>query len=177
MTRDYGAEIDQLRAELQALKQQRAGSQRRSERTGRAGIDPDFPQAVNTVSYSGYYDNGASEGSQWQVVDNDIGAMLSMDDARTTRILSALGNSERFAILKQILQQPMTANELVAALNLGTTGKAYHHLNALLAADFITNLNGRFHFRGYRVQGFVMILAGIGDLVDETFSKGNVDEL
>jgi DNA gyrase subunit B len=177
MTRDYGAEIDQLRAEVGALKQRLAASQRKPERTGRQGIDPDFPQAVNTVSYSGYYDNGVSEGSQWQVANEEIAAMLDMDDSRTTRILSALGSKERFAILKLILQQPMTAGELVVALNLGTTGKAYHHLNALQAADFVTNVNGRFCFQGHRVQGFIMILAGIGDLVDETFGKGNMDEL
>ncbi len=175
MTRDYGVEIDELKAEIREIKEQMAGPKRK--RIGRPGIDPNFPQAVNTVSYSGYYDNGISEGSQWQVATQEIGALLSMEDARITRILAALGSSERFAILKQILKQPMTANELVAALNLGTTGKAYHHLNALQAADFITNVNGTFHFRGYRVQGFIMILAGVSDLLDETFTKGNVDEL
>lgn len=174
MIRDYGAEIDELKAELREIKERMAGPKPKAIRVGCPGIDPDFPQDVNTISYSGYYDNGVSEGSQWQICNQGIGALLGMDTARITRTLAALGSSERLEILKQILQKPMTTAELVAALNLGTTGKAYHHLNALQAADFVTNVNGTFRFRGHRVRGFIMILAGLSDLFDETFTKGNV---
>jgi DNA gyrase subunit B len=91
-----------------------------------------------------------------------VETLLSQDDDMASRLLAAIGHRQRLAILKAILNRPTTAAELVGALDLGTTGAAYHHLNVLQSADLITQENrGVFVVQPHRVSAIYAILAGI----------------
>ena len=74
----------------------------------------------------------------------------------------------------------MSVTELVAECHLNSTGQAYHHMKPLLAADLITedeqnNNKGIYIIQPHRVQGIIMLLTGICDMVDETFTKGYLE--
>ena len=104
--------------------------------------------------------------------------LLKLDVENVAKILFSLGNRQRLAMLKTILDNPVTANELVELHGLGTTGEAYHHLKALQAADFIKQEDGgRYAFRPHRVHGFVMILAGVNDILDQKYTAGDLSHL
>ncbi len=80
-------------------------------------------------------------------------------------------------ILSTALQKPMTVAELIEACGLNSSGQVYHHMKPLLAADLIKedNLNfakGTYVVQPHKVQGIIMLLAGICDMTDETYSKG-----
>ena len=75
----------------------------------------------------------------------------------------------------------MSVAELVSECGLNSTGHAYHHMKPLLAADLIVedqknNNKGIYVVQPHKVQGIIMLLAGICDMVDETFTKGNWEE-
>ncbi len=98
---------------------------------------------------------------RWDV-ESTVDNLLTIDDERTARLLAAIGHRQRLAILKLVLDGPKTAAELVSALELGTTGAAYHHLNVLQAADLVTQEGrGVFVVQPHRVSGFFAIFAGI----------------
>lgn len=99
---------------------------------------------------------------QWEL-ETTVDELLTIDDDHAARLLAAVGHRQRLAILKMIFDKPTTAAELVSALDLGTTGAAYHHLNVLQAADLVTQEGrGVFVVQPHRVSTLLAILAGIG---------------
>jgi len=91
-----------------------------------------------------------------------VDALLATDDDHASRLLAAIGHRQRLAILKRILDTPTTAADLVSALELGTTGAAYHHLNVLQSAGLVTQEGrGLFAVQTERVAALLAILAGI----------------
>jgi DNA gyrase subunit B len=74
---------------------------------------------------------------RWQVENAPADGLAPDDlDAAATR-LAAIGHRQRLAIVLSLLEQPASVSELVASLELGTTGAAYHHLKALQGAGLV----------------------------------------
>ncbi|MGN1346438.1 MAG: hypothetical protein ACI4V1_06610 [Eubacteriales bacterium] len=65
------------------------------------------------------------------------------------------------------------------ALHFGSTGQVYHHLKPLIAADIVTESaedgKGRYAIVPHRVQGIIMLLAGVSDLTDTRYSSGTFE--
>jgi hypothetical protein len=96
------------------------------------------PQGAGTViSRGAVVDEVTGREIRW-TFDGSIEEVLAIDDESTARVLAAVGHRQRLAILKRILASPSTVADLVADLELGTTGAAYHHLNVLQAANLAT---------------------------------------
>jgi DNA-binding transcriptional ArsR family regulator len=138
-------------------------------------IDKQFDNGF--AKFSGIYRSPVDEGHMW-ALQEDVEALLNLDETVVERVLSAIGNRTRFRILKTILTCPSSANEIVAKLEMNTSGKAYHHLNMLEKADLIHKDDaGRFHFRGHRVSGFYAALFAVKNTVSDRYTSGNLDEI
>ena len=185
MARDYGTEIDEIKKQISDLLQ-RIGETgallTRGDEEGRMRAfalrrESDAQNRKGSVEYYGAFESGG-RGYLWHKDSRSVDDLLEMEDETVSRVLFALGHRQRIRMLKAILDSTRTANELVEILGLGTTGQAYHHLKALQSADLVTQEeNGRFAFRPHRVQGFVMILAGVNDILDPHYTRGDVSDL
>lgn len=198
MTRDYGMEIDALKEQFESLQKMMAsvleGSNGgKNERVGHVEkmknmhpnehINACLDEMENMVGVSGqtgsitYFGLFSSSGRQSTWVKNcintdDLLNLIANNVAQ--KVLSCLGNADRLNILLALLKKPMSVAELVTECNLNSTGQAYHHMKPLLAADLITeDARGIYVVQPYRVQGIIMLLAGICDMSDETYSKSN----
>ncbi len=131
------------------------------------------------VTYLGVYSSGNCQ-SNWIRNNVNIDNYLTLIENHTAeKVLNCIGNNARLSILLAILRRPMSVTELVSACNLNTTGQAYHHMKPLLAADLIIedeHNKGIYLVQPHKVQGIIMLLAGISDMVDETYTKGIWDE-
>lgn len=183
MERDYEREIEELRSEISRLNKllerekgmsagDRASEQhaklRRAEElaeiAGQKGIS-------GAITYYGAY-NSSGRGFRWETECMSTDTLLSLDEDKVAMVLSALGNNQRYAILKEILKQPLSVNEIIEKLDLGTTGQVYHHIRPLQAADFISRgKKGKYEFKPHRVQALLMILTGVFDVLDEQYPK------
>ena len=92
------------------------------------------------------------------------------------KVLSSVGNGQRLAILLALLKKPMTANKLVETLGANTTGQVYHHLKPLVASDIVQEEKGVYTVIPYRVQGIIMLLAGVWDLINTKYTSGKWEE-
>ena len=95
--------------------------------------------------------------------------------------MACIGSRDRLGILLSILKKPMTVAQLVEECGYNSTGQVYHHLKPLLAADLITEDKknegkGVYVIQPHRVQGILMLLAGISDMVDPTYTQGQWEE-
>ncbi len=126
------------------------------------------------IAYLGVFASGGRQ-STW--VRNDVNAddLLSLIENRTAeKVLACIGSNDKLGILQAILRQPRTVAELVSGCGFSSTGQVYHHLKSLLAADLVTqDKRGSYIIQPHRVQGLIMLLAGISDLVDPTYTKGS----
>jgi len=192
-TRDYGKEIDELKAEIVRLAELITGTQSaykpasggefvgHVQKMENMHPDPHIMALMNDcqeqcgkkgssgcITYLGVFASGGRQ-SNWVSKGEDTDHLLDLiDSGNAMRVLSCIGSPERMKILMTLLKKPMTAAELVETLNFGSTGQVYHHLKPL----FVNNLvreddrrKGCYEIVPHNVQGIIMILAGISDII------------
>lgn len=100
-------------------------------------------------------------------VDERIAELTSVDEDAAAQVLHALGHRQRLGIIRSLVERPSSAADLVDALNLGTTGAAYHHLNVLLAANLVMQQSrGVYSVDDRRLPGVLHLLAGAAATID-----------
>ena len=219
--RDYGKELDEMKAGLAALAEQVSsmqalltasaselkgmGERKRHGFDGRnyvghvvktkkANPDPHVTALmdecedrcgeendVGCVSYLGVFASGGNQ-SNWaqkNVSGNDLLALA--ENGTAEKVLACVGSREKLKLLTALLRKPSTVHQLVEKLGFGSTGQVYHHLKPLLAANLVEECAERVTEKGWyevvphRVQGIVMLLCGILDLTDGSYSLGRFD--
>ncbi|MBD5460794.1 MAG: winged helix-turn-helix transcriptional regulator [Lachnospiraceae bacterium] len=127
------------------------------------------------VTYLGVYNSGGRQ-SNW--IRNSVptdGLLSLIESGVASKVLACIGNSNRLAMLLEILRGSKTVASLVEKCGFGSTGQVYHHLKPLLAADIVVEdeqQKGVYVIQPHKVQGIIMLLAGISDMVDETYTQG-----
>lgn len=138
--------------------------------------------STGRVAYTGVFSSGGRQ-STWVREDVDTDGLLSLiEDGAAERVLRCIGNNERLRMLLALLRKPMTVAQLVEECGYNSTGQVYHHLKPLMAADLVvedTKGEGRgvYAVQPHRVQGIIMLLAGISDMLDPELAKGNWEDI
>ncbi len=115
---------------------------------------------LNTVTFYSWFKNDSETESRTRV-DTSVDDLLDLDTNEVTDLLTAFGNKERFKILTLLMKKSQTANEIVKKLNFKTTGKAYHHLNALIESKLIyKDEKDKYKFRAVHMGAFLALLSG-----------------
>jgi DNA gyrase subunit B len=100
--------------------------------------------------------------------------LLRLNDNRMVeQVLASVGNGQRLSILLALLKKPMTVNQIIEAVGANSTGQVYHHLKPLTAADLVLEEKGVYAVVPHRVQGIIMLLAGVWDLIDMKYTAGS----
>ncbi len=133
------------------------------------------------ITYLGVYSSGGRQSNWIRNCINTDGLLQLIENHTAEKVLSCIGNSDRLNILLAIMKKPMTVAELVSECKLNSTGQVYHHMKPLLAADLIVEdvnntSKGVYIVQPHKLQGIIMMLAGICDMVDETYTKGIWEE-
>jgi len=173
--RDFGAELDELRVQLNEL-QRLLGQQQPVSRNpnihsvspSTAGLPERNPAGTGgSIYFSGYFHN-ESGGSRWEPQERSVQQLLSADGEKMAKILAALGHIQRLDILRMVLEKPHTGTELVERLNMGTTGQLYHHIKALAGADLLLQeeRGGSYTIPPHRTLPLLVLLAAVSELLD-----------
>lgn len=187
-------QLDKLQDELQAMMAKLLPDKKSTEKLGRVdvmhGMHPDvrISQLMEELCYKteagggsglltylGVYNSGGRQ-SNWIrncVPTDDLLSLIESGIA--SKVLACIGNADRLAILLEILREPKTVASLVEKCGFGSTGQVYHHMKPLLAADIVvedSHQKGVYIIQPHKVQGVIMLLAGISDMVDETYTQG-----
>ncbi len=134
---------------------------------------------TGAITYLGVFESGNNQ-SSW--IQNEINTdnLLSLIENKTAeKVLACIGNKDRLSILLSILKKPSTVGNLVEECGYSSTGQVYHHLRPLIAANLVAedrSNRGVYSVVFHRVQGIIMLLAGISDMVDTKFSRGSWDQ-
>lgn len=193
MQRDYGAEIDELRMRIEHLE----GWMNKKDGRTSGGIHKvskkqwgentanlleeleDFcneQQEMGALSYAGVFASGGRQ-STWGRERVCVRELMELAENKTAeRVLNCI-NGERLRLLLALMRKPMNVAQMIQEMGYGSTGQAYHHLKMLQNADLVYEASeeegrGMYVARPYRIQGILLMLAGIADLVDEQYSKG-----
>lgn len=192
MDRDFGAELDEIKAELKKLKEFYMRSSSKAEEGGKnwkrvepiRNMHPDSrlsgmmtemcthaeeSGASGLVTYMGVFSSG---GRQANWIKNEVNAddlLMAVENRTAEKVLACIGSNERLNILIALLRRPMTVSEIVKECNLGSTGQVYHHMKPLLSAGIIADGEegagkGVYVVRFDKVRGIIMLLAGICEL-------------
>ena len=191
--RDYEKELDSLAKQIEELKKEISGKTvgkpytevrdnvevmhnmhpdgRLSELMEELCEKTDEAGSTGYIAYMGVFASGGRQ-SSWIKSAVPTDELLNLvEEGAAGRILACIGSATRLSILLEILRGPKTVIELTGKCNLGSVGQAYHHMKPLLAADLIVESaddRGRYIIQPHRVQGIIMLLAGISDMIDST---------
>ena len=200
--RDYELEalrsdVDALKLELEEIKQLLISSSKftKNDRVGHVEkirnmhLDPSFADIMdkleNTCGEKGssgciaYLGVFASGGRQSNWIENEINTdeLLSLiQDGTASTVLSCIGSQDRMKVLMSLLEQPKTAAQLVESCGFNTTGQVYHHLKMLTNVDLVYSDKDVYIVRPHRIQGIIMLLAGIRNLIGTEYTKGSWTE-
>ena len=137
----------------------------------------DEKDITGAITYLGIFTSGGRQ-SNWIRNEVSIDDLLSLiENKSASLVLQCIGNNDRLNILLALLKKPMTVASLVEQCHFNSTGQVYHHLKPLIAADIVYELDqaerGVYAVKPHRVQGIIMLLTGIADLLDPQYSEGN----
>ena len=127
------------------------------------------------IAYLGVFASGGRQ-SNW--IENEINTdeLLSLiQDGTASTVLSCIGSQDRMKVLMSLLEQPKTAAQLVESCGFNTTGQVYHHLKMLISVDIVYSDRDLYIVRPHRIQGIIMLLAGIRNLIGD-YTKGSWTE-
>ena len=130
------------------------------------------------VTYLGVFSSGGRQ-STW--IENELNTdeLLELIENRMAeKVLSCIGNNDRLNILLALLRKPMTVASLVEKCGYNSTGQVYHHLKPLIASDLIaedkSSAKGTYIVRPHKVQGIIMLFAGIHGMSGDWDPKSEV---
>ena len=113
---------------------------------------------TGAVMFAGHVTTSEQEAMYQWTRPTDFSLTTSWDDPMTR--LTALAHPVRGTILRTLLDAPATAAQLAEKNVVTSTGTAYHHLNALMAAGWISKKpTGEFSIRTSRIVPLLTILA------------------
>ena len=113
---------------------------------------------TGAVMFAGHVTTSEQEAMYQWTRPTDFFLTTSWDDPMTR--LTALAHPVRGTILRTLLDAPATAAQLAENNAVTSTGTAYHHLNALMAAGWISKKpTGDFSIRVSRIVPLLTILA------------------
>lgn len=186
-------QLEELRAMVQELLPGKPGAKKPTNSRATPAMHPDGRlnelmdeleqktaerNGSGLIAYLGVYQSGGQQ-SNWirsTVPTEDLLSLIESGIAG--KVLACIGNANRLAILLEILRGPKTVAALVEKCGFGSTGQVYHHMKPLLAADIVVedeHQKGFYVIQPHKVQGVIMLLAGISDMVDETYTQGTWD--
>ncbi|MBR3763576.1 MAG: helix-turn-helix transcriptional regulator [Clostridia bacterium] len=127
------------------------------------------------ITYLGVFASGGRQ-STWVKNDLNTDSLLTLIEKGTAeKVLACVGSNDRLNMLLAILRKPRTVAELVSDCGYSSSGQVYHHLKPLISADLVTqDRRGSYIIQPHRVQGVIMLLAGVADLVDGTYTQGSM---
>lgn len=132
---------------------------------------------TGSITYLGVFASGGRQSNWIQNETNTDDLLKLIENNSATTVLQSIGNNDRLNLLLALLREPMTVAKLVEKCGFNSTGQVYHHLKPLIAADIVYEdeheARGVYAVKPHRVQGIIMLLAGIADLVDIQHSQGN----
>ena len=196
MDRDYGKEIDIINEQLDEIKnlmmelvsqpKKKGGvkslrnfepmrnmhpDKRLSEMMDELCEKADEDGNTGAITYLGVFASGDRQ-SNWIRNQVDTDCLLELIESNVAaKVLSCIGNNDRLKMLLALLRKRRTVAQLVEECGYNTTGQVYHHLESLLAADLVVEDDkNRGSYETNRVQGIIMLLAGISDMLDAKYT-------
>lgn len=139
-----------------------------TDREGRTG----------SIIYLGLFASGGRQSNWIQNGINTDDLLTLIENKSAATVLQCIGSNDRLTLLLTLLRSPMTVASMVEQCGFHSTRQVYHHLKPLIAADLVFEVEqadrGVYAVKPYRVQGIIMLLAGIWDLMDTKFSQGDL---
>ncbi len=131
--------------------------------------------STGRITYLGVFASGGRQSTWMRNSVNCDDLLTLVENGTAGNVLKCIGSQEKLSILLALLRQPRTVAGLVSECGFSSTGQVYHHLKPLIAANIVTEdeNRGQYIIVPHRVQGLVMLLSGICDLVDPQYSQGS----
>ena len=120
------------------------------------------PGVRGAVAYAGAARLGERE-VRW-IQEHPLPELLAIDPALVARTLAALGHPARLLVVRALLRQPHSSQQLQGVLAGSSPGQLYHHLKDLLAAGLVRqSARSQYEIASHQVVPLLATLAAAAD--------------
>ncbi len=124
---------------------------------------------VGRLAYVGnFVSKDGHTSSRFGADRNSIQSVLDVVDVdQMANVMSAFANADRLAILRSLLNEQMTATELMERFKFSTTGKLYNHLSKLEDLGLISKAGSVYRVQGRAVSSTILLFQAFANIMRE----------
>lgn len=128
-------------------------------------IDPCQMEEGRMGYVGNYRSKDGTMTSRFGAENNSINALFQCNSFEMAKVIDAFSSEERINIVKELIQNSLTAKELMERLQFSTTGKLYHHLSFLEKVGVIRKDGEQFHVSAKYISCVLLIFTGVEKIV------------
>lgn len=95
----------------------------------------------------------------------EIDSLFQNNSSEMAKVIDAFSSEERINIVKELIQNTLSAKELMERLKFPSTGKLYHHLSFLEKIGVIRKDGESFHVSAKYISCVVLIFTGVTKII------------
>lgn len=97
----------------------------------------------------------------------EICSLFNTNSSEMAKVIDAFSSEERINIVKLLIQECLSAKELMDKLQFQTTGKLYHHLSYLEKIGVIRKDGESYHVSAKYISCIVLIFTGVSKIINK----------
>ncbi len=118
------------------------------------------------IEYSGNFESADGKmGAKFGESQLSVDKLFKCNSFEMAQVVTAFSAEERINIVKELLQNSLTAKQLMERLKFTTTGKLYHHLSFLEKLGVVRKDCEQYHVSARYAGNVLLIFAGIYNII------------
>ena len=101
----------------------------------------------------------------------DIVDLFECNSFEMAKVIDAFSSEERIDIVKELINNTLSAKELMDRLKFQSTGKLYHHLSFLEKIGVIRKDGESFHVSAKYISCIILIFTGVNKIINKNNEK------
>ena len=120
------------------------------------------------MAYVGKYKSkngmiGSTFGDDYVQIDK----LFQCNSFEMAKVIDAFSSEERIDIIKQLIEEDLSAKELMDRLEFKSTGKLYHHLSFLEKIGVLKKTTDRYQISGKYINCIILIFTGVSKIISK----------
>ena len=110
---------------------------------------------------------GSTFGDDYVCIDN----LFKCNSFEMAKVIDAFSSEERIDIVKELIEEDLSAKELMDRLQFQSTGKLYHHLSFLEKIGVLKKTSDRYQISAKYISCIILIFTGVSKIIFKNNEK------
>lgn len=134
-------------------------------------VSPEEVEYGHMAFVGRYTSKDGSMGSTFGDGCVEINELFKCNSFEMAKVIDAFSSEERIDIVKELINNTLSAKELMERLKFQSTGKLYHHLSFLEKIGVIRKDREHFNISAKYISCIILIFTGVNKIINKNNEK------